>query len=218
MPALTLIFDMDGVLIDSNPLHREAWLLYNRRFGIETDDAMQERMYGRRNDEIIRDFFGSELTGDEVSAHGAAKERLYREMMAPRLQESLVPGIADFLQRRQGGLHGLGSNAEPANIDFLLDNTGLRSHFHAVVDGHQVSRPKPDPEVYLKVADLLGAHPCNCVVFEDSFAGVDAARAAGMRVVALRTTHNQFMNVDLTVDHFQCPELEVWLQRQNARI
>ena len=83
--GLALIFDMDGVIVDSNPIHREAWRLYNQRFGIEMDEGMQQRMYGRRNDEIVRDVFGPGLDTDTVMAHGAAKESLYREMMASRL-------------------------------------------------------------------------------------------------------------------------------------
>jgi HAD superfamily hydrolase (TIGR01509 family) len=217
--GLALVFDMDGVILDSNPTHREAWRLYNRRFGIETDDAMQQRMYGRRNDEIVRDFFGAGLAPEEVVEHGAAKESLYREMMAAHLMESLVPGVIFLLQNRNGTSAGLATNAERANVDFLLDGVligdiPLRNYFQAVVDGQQVSRAKPYPDIYLRVAELLGADPRNCIVFEDSHAGVQAARAAGARVVGLRTTHQEFKNVELTVDDFRSLELEKWLETQ----
>jgi beta-phosphoglucomutase len=217
--GLALVFDMDGVILDSNPTHREAWRLYNRRFGIQTDDAMQQRMYGRRNDEIVRDFFGAGLAPEEVVAHGAAKESLYREMMAAHLTESLVPGVTLLLQNRNGTSAGLATNAERANVDFLLDGViigdiPLRNHFQAVVDGQQVSRAKPHPDIYLRVAELLGANPRNCIVFEDSHTGVQAARAAGARVVGLRTTHKEFKDVELTVDDFRSPELEKWLETQ----
>ena len=217
--GLALVFDMDGVILDSNPTHREAWRLYNRRFGIETDEAMQQRMYGKRNDEIVRDFFGPGLPPEEVIAHGAAKESLYREMMAPRLMESLVPGVTRILQNRNGSATGLATNAERANVDFVLDGVligsePLRNCFQAVVDGQQVARPKPHPDIYLRVAALLGADPRNCIVFEDSHTGVEAARAAGARVVGLRTTHKEFKNIDLTVDDFRSPELEKWLEAQ----
>src|SRR3989442_13253463 len=105
-PGLALVFDMDGVIVDSNPTHREAWAAYNRRFGIETDESTQQRMYGKRNDEIVRDFFGAGLTAAEVAAHGAAKEKLYREMMAARLADSAVPGVTDLLQNRNGAPAG----------------------------------------------------------------------------------------------------------------
>src|SRR5260370_457747 len=217
--GLALVFDMDGVILDSNPTHREAWRLYNRRFGIETDEAMQQRMYGRRNDEIVRDFFGAGLAAGEIITHGAAKESLYREMMDGRLMESLVPGVTDLLQNRNGTPAGLATNAERANVDFMLDGVligeaPLRNCFEVVVDGQQVARPKPHPDIYLRVAELLGADPRNCVAFEDSHTGVEAARAAGARGVGLRTTHKEFKNIDLTVDDFRSPELEKWPQCQ----
>jgi len=220
IPAgLALILDMDGVILDSNPVHREAWRTYNRRFGIETDERMERRMYGRRNDEIVRDFFGADLDPGTVAAHGAEKEKLYRAIMAPRLAESLVPGVAEFLLRRNATPTGLATNAEPANVDFVLDGvrvgaTPLRRCFQAIVNGHQVELPKPNPEIYLRVAGLLGSDPRNCVVFEDSLSGVESARAAGTRVVGLRTTHKEFKNIDLTVDDFRSPELEKWLEVQ----
>lgn len=212
--GMAVIFDMDGVIIDSNPAHREAWRVYNLRFGIETTEAMQKRMYGKRNDEIVRDFFGPHLSDEEVFAHGAAKERLYREMMASSVEQALVPGIRAFLKRLEGSPLGVATNAEPANAEFILSAAGLRSHFRTVVDGHQVSRPKPDPEIYLLAARRLGAVPANCIVFEDSLLGIGAARGAGMRTVGVRTTHAEFPNVDLAVDNFLSTELEPWLQLQ----
>ena len=217
MTGMALIFDMDGVIVDSNPLRRQAWTAYNRRFGIETDETMHQRMYGKRNDEIVRDFFGADLDPEQVAGHGAAKESLYREMMAPVLRESLVPGVTEFLSRHRGLPIGMATNAEPPNVEFLLDNTCLRPFFRAVVNGHQVSRPKPEPEIYLKVAELLGMPPSDCIVFEDSQAGVQAARGAGARVVGILTTHAVLKNVDLSVDDFRSPELETWLQQQIPR-
>ena len=96
----------------------------------------------------------------------------------------------------------------------MVGDAPLRHCFRAVVDGQQVSRAKPDPEIYLRVAELLSADPRNCIVFEDSYTGVAAARAAGARVVGIRTTHREFKNVDLSVDDFRSPELESWLTAQ----
>ena len=213
-PGLAIILDMDGVIVDSNPVHREAWRLYNRRFGIETDEAMLQRMYGKRNDEIVRDYFGSSLGAIEVAEHGSAKERLYRELIAGRLEQALVPGIRPFLARHASSPLGLATNAEPANVDFILDTAGLRPFFKAVVDGHQVRLPKPDPEVYLRAAQLLETPAADCIVFEDSLAGLQAARAAGMRTVGIKTTHDSLPDADLAVEHFLSPELEPWLGTQ----
>ena len=210
--GLALLFDLDGVIVDSNPVHVQVWRDYLSRYQVDLGDSLPSRMYGRRNDEIVRDFFGAGLAPEEVVAHGAAKESLYREMMAAHLMESLVPGVTDLLRNRNGTSAGLATNAERANVDFLLDGVllgdmPLRNYFQAVVDGQQVSRAKPHPDIYLRVAELLGADPRNCIVFEDSRTGVEAARAAGARVVGLRTTHKEFKNVELTVDNFRSPEL-----------
>ena len=94
-----LLFDMDGVIVDSNPLHRVVWEEYNRRQCLVTTEEMQQRMYGKRNDEIVRDFYGAALSPDEVFRHGAAKEALYREMLLPRIETALVPGVRAFLQQ-----------------------------------------------------------------------------------------------------------------------
>src|SRR5260370_4358865 len=193
---------MDGVIVDSNPVNRKVWAAYNRRFGIETDEAMQQRMYGRRNDDIVRDFFGGHLTLAQVRAHGAAKERLFRETIGPVLNEALVSGLREFLERHRHQPLGLASNAEPENVAFLLDTARLRPYFQAVVDGHQVARPKPHPDIYLRAAELLGTPPQHCVVFEDSLTGIQAARAAEMAVVGVGTPHYEVPGADLEVRDF----------------
>jgi beta-phosphoglucomutase len=214
--GLAFIFDMDGVIVDSNPAHRESWEAFNRRYGIETTEEMHQRMYGKRNDDIIRDFFGAHLSAKEIAARGAAKEALYREMIADRIEGMLVPGLRDFLEQQRGVPMALASNAEPANIDFLLDRAGLRDYFLVVVDGHQVVNPKPDPEIYLKAADLLGVSPANCIVFEDSYSGVAAAKGAGMRIVGVRTTHGNLPGTSINIDNFISGCLRSWLAVQEA--
>jgi beta-phosphoglucomutase len=213
MPNIrALIFDMDGVIVDSNPWHRLAWQEYNRGLGIEMTEAMQQKMYGKRNDELIREFFGQDLGNTEVFAHGAAKETLYREMIKSHINEALVPGIREFLTRHRDLALAVATNAEPPNVDFVLDETGLRPFFRVIVNGHQVTNPKPHPEIYLRVADELGVSPADCVVFEDSYTGVEAGLAAGMRVVGISTTHDDLAGVALAVPDFNHPALEGWLR------
>jgi beta-phosphoglucomutase family hydrolase len=209
------IFDMDGVIVDSNPLHRIVWEEYNRRHGLETTEAMQRRMYGKRNDDIVRDFYGADISAEEVFAHGAAKEALYREMLRPQLETALVPGVRAFLERHPDIPKAVATNAEPANLNFVLDEAGLRAFFLAAVDGHQVANPKPHPEVFLRAAELLGVSPNECVVFEDSHTGVQAGIAAGMRVVGISTTHADLQGVSLSIPDFTSPDLEPWLEMQS---
>ena len=218
LPAgLALIFDMDGVLVDSNPVHREAWVRFNLRYGVETTAAMLERMYGKRNDDIVRDFFGDELTPEEVAARGARKEQLYREMVGGRIEEILVPGLRPFLDRYSSAPLAVASNAEPENVRFVLDRAKLGGYFRVVVDGHQVSLPKPHPDVYLWTAKLLGVAAPNCIVFEDSHSGVQAAQAAGMRVIGVRTTYGNLPGAAICVDNFLSGVLDTWLEAQ-ARV
>jgi beta-phosphoglucomutase len=213
-PGLALIFDMDGVVIDSNPDHTATWVEFNRGYGIETTPEMLQRMYGKRNDWIVRDFYGDDLPEDEVFRRGAAKEQLYRDRIEARLDGLLVPGIREFLEEYGNNPIALATNAEPANVNFVLDRAGLRQFFRAVVDGHQVEKPKPDPEVYVKAAGLLGVEPRNCIVFEDSLSGVAAARAAAMKVIGVCTTHVYLPGTSITVDNFMSRALRSWLHAQ----
>jgi HAD superfamily hydrolase (TIGR01509 family) len=150
-----------------------------------------------------------------VAARGKAKEKLYREMMAARVEEFLVPGIRQFLERHRATPMGLASNAEPENVALVLDRAALRPYFRAVVDGHQVRNPKPHPEVYLRAARLLQVEPANCIVFEDSFSGVAAAVAAGMRVIGISTTYVNLPGTHITIDNFLCADLDPWLLSQS---
>jgi beta-phosphoglucomutase len=209
------LFDMDGVIADSNPYHRLAWEAFNRRYGLETTEAMQQWMYGKRNDQIVRGFFGAELPPEEVTARGAAKEALYREMIAGRVESMLVPGLREFLERYGDTPKAVATNAEPSNVDFLLQQTGLRPYFQVVLNGHQVSHPKPDPEIYLRAAELLQTEPAACIVFEDSHSGVEAGRAAGMRVIGISTTFGNLSGTVLTIDNFNSENLQEWLVVEN---
>jgi beta-phosphoglucomutase len=213
--GLAFVFDLDGVIVDSNRVHSECWRKYLRRCGREKPEDFDLRMFGRRNDDIVRDVFGHDLEEAEVFRHGAEKEMLYREVMGPVLQEHLVPGVASFLERHRHTPMAVATNGEPANADFVLDGSGLRRYFRVVVDGHQVERPKPDPEIYARAAGLLGVPPANCVIFEDSVAGAEAARAAGARVVAVNAAHpaSGFPRVELSIRDFLDPGLERWLSK-----
>ncbi len=213
--GLALIFDLDGVIVDSMPVHELAWRQYLESLGFNGGD-IPSRMHGRRNDEIVRDFLGEAIDHDTVLAHGAAKERVFRNMLRERLHEYLVPGIAEWLDHVEGAPLALATNAERANIDFTLDGAGLRRYFDVIVDGSEVSRPKPAPDVYLRAAELLEIPPGNCIVFEDSPVGVSAALAAGMRVVGVRTHPSPLDGILFSVANFLDPQLDAWLSAQRA--
>ena len=213
-PGLAFIFDLDGVLIHSMPLHTDAWRHYLEDIGIGIEN-LESRMHGKRNAELVQDLIGRDLADNVVFEHGAAKERLWRKMMIERgIEQYRVAGLDDFLRRYESVPKAIGSNAEPANINFVLDQFGLRRYFPLVVDGMQVERPKPFPDIYLKAAEMLRVDPRNCIVFEDSPTGVEAGRSAAMRLVAVETTPSHFPAVDLKIRNFSDPRLEKWLNEQ----
>lgn len=216
-PGLALIFDMDGVVLHSTDLHMKAWVAYLEKNGVK-DTSVIFRMLGKRNDEIVHDIFGANLTQAEMAEHGAAKERLYREMMTPVLEQSYVAGVREFLKaaHTRGIPLALATNAEPLNVDFVLDYAGLRPMFSAIVDGSQVTHAKPHPEVFLTAAERIGVEPRNCVIFEDSPGGIQAALSAGGRVVGLLTTEREYPQAALTVPDFTDPKLLPWLAEQRA--
>ena len=209
-PVVAVIFDMDGVLIDSNPTHAAAWIEYLSGLGLPYE-GIDTWMAGKRNDQIMRILLGDTASDDEVFAHGAAKEALYRRMMEPHIEQRLMPGLRPFLDTLASFPLGLGSNAEPVNVEFFLNKASLRGRFRAVVDGHQVEHPKPAPDIYLRVAQLMDVDPRECVIFEDSPSGIRAARAAGAKVVGVDRGGRQLDGTDLTIRDFADPALAVWL-------
>jgi beta-phosphoglucomutase len=208
---LAFIFDLDGVLVDSMPLHVEAWRQYLAAHAIEMSDV-EGTMHGKRNSELVRQWFGDQLTEDIVLGHGAAKERLWRELIVKEgLNRYRIRGLDEFLQRYTDVPKAIGSNAEPENIDFVLDRFDLRKYFSATVNGYEVTHPKPAPDIYLKAASLLGVEPGKCIVFEDSPVGIKAARRAGMRVVGILSTASILDDVDLSITDFTDPRLDSWI-------
>ncbi len=208
---MAFLFDLDGVIVDSMPLHIHAWTQYLARHGRAGID-LEERLHGRRNDEIVKVYWEG-LSPEEAASHGAAKESLFREMMEPVFDQHLIPGVREFIRDVAGRPLGLGSNAERPNIEFTLSRAGLNDVFGAIVDGDQVERPKPFPDIYLKLAKMFERRPADCIVFEDSPTGVAAARAAGMRVVGVDTGRQGLEGVDIQIQDFTDPALRPWLER-----
>ena len=205
---------MDGVLVHSMPLHTLAWERYLAGLSI-TIENLEQRMHGKRNSELVRDLIDPNLPEEVIFHHGAEKERLFREMMiADGLNQYAIPGVQEFLIRHRELPKAVASNAEPQNIDFVLEHFHLRPYFTVTVNGMQVARPKPFPDVFLEAARQLNKAPNQCIVFEYSPTGVEAARAAGMRVVGVETTPTQFQGIELKIKNFLDPALEPWMAQQ----
>ena len=183
------IFDMDGTLVDNMHFHQQAWFAFLEDHGL----TVSEDEYHAKNagilPEIIARFFPEVTDIEAVYELGRKKERKYQEIYRPHMQA--LPGLEVFLNtlRKAGIRTGLATAADRGNIDFTLDALGIREQFDVIVGAEEVSKGKPDPEVFLVTAQLLGVDPAECAAFEDSNPGIRAALAAGMRVVGLATTH-----------------------------
>lgn len=190
MSSYAAIFDMDGVIIDSNPYHKISLRQFCEKYGFHlTDEELINRIYGRTNKEWIANLFGA-LSKEELTRYGEEKESLFREVFKNDIRA--LTGLPEFLKSlKQNNIPmAIGTSAPRSNVDFVLAHTGLGEYFSAILDESNVEQGKPNPEIYLKVAAKLGYEPSRCVVFEDSLSGVESARRAGAKVVGVATTHS----------------------------
>lgn len=187
-----LIFDLNGTMINDMEYHEIAWhsILNEDLHAGMTREQVKSHMYGK-NEELLERIFGKDrFTKEQVEAISLKKERSYQEAFRPHLE--LIKGLPAFLGEA-ARLHipmAIGSAAIPFNIDFVLDNLGIRSYFGTIVSADDVAHSKPDPETYLKVARNLQVPATGCIVFEDAPKGVEAAANAGMKTVVLTTMHH----------------------------
>ncbi len=191
MPLSAVIFDFDGVVIDSHEAHGRSWFSLAAELGKELSQETFHATFGQRNESILP-FLGWAEEGDaeRIRALGDRKEGLYREILRAEGIEPL-PGVVILLKELQaaGIPCAIGTSTPRANVECVLELTGLAGFFADIAASEDVSRGKPDPEVFLKAAGKLGAEPAACVVIEDAQVGIRAARAAGMKAVAVTTTH-----------------------------
>lgn len=191
MPIRAVIFDVDGTLVDNHAAHEKAWLVWAGRHGHVLDHAYyREHLYARSNDRILRTLLGEHLTADDIQAWAAEKEAIYRELY--RHQLAPMPGLIPLLEQlASAGLPcAAASNAERVNVDFVVDGLGLRERMKVVLAREDVRVGKPDPELFLLAARRLPCPPEQCLVFEDSAPGFEAARRAGMTCIAI-TGHSR---------------------------
>ena len=186
MSIPAIIWDVDGTLVDTAEQHFRAWERFAAEIGKPFTRADFAATFGMRNPEIIRKLFVPAADDARCRDLGERKEDLYRASVRDE-GTKLLPGVARLLREfaAAGWPQAVGSSAPPGNLDLLLGLTDTRRYFAAVVTGDDVTRGKPDPEVFLTAAAKLGVEPGRCVVFEDAPAGVEAARAGGMRCVAV---------------------------------
>jgi beta-phosphoglucomutase len=201
--GLGVIFDMDGVLIDTYQAHFQSWQQMTAAAGLTMTEEQFKPTFGRTSRETIASLWGQQLAANEIAALDARKEAIFRQIIArdfPAMAGAvrLLDALAEA-----GFAMALGSSAPPDNVEMALDRLGKRDLFSAVVTGSDVSRGKPDPQVFQIAAARLHLPPQHCAVVEDAALGVQAARQAGAAAIGLVSTgrtRESLAQADLIVD------------------
>lgn len=185
-----VLFDLDGVLVDSHSQHEEAWEIWAAELGRTLPDGFFKRSFGMRNESIIPDLLGWSTDPAEIARMGFRKEEHYRGLLQRDGLDAL-PGAAELLSAlaAAGIRRAVASSTPRENLAAVMAATGLGGNFDAMISGSDVSRGKPDPEVFLMAAAAVHVDPARCLVIEDAHVGIAAGLAAGCKVLALATTH-----------------------------
>jgi HAD superfamily hydrolase (TIGR01509 family) len=200
-----IIFDMDGVIVDSNPAHKVALRQFCARHGYElSNEYLRNEIYGRTNKDWISNLFG-DLKDHQWKKYEQEKEAIFREIYSDEIKP--VNGLLPFLDllKNNNIPRAIATSAPRENVDFVLDKIALESYFSIILDESDVTKGKPDPQIYLKTVEELSYPADRCIVIEDSVSGIEAAKSAGCKVIGITTTHNsdEFEHTDLVIDNFQ---------------
>lgn len=205
MKISAVIFDVDGTMIDNNPYHKKAWTIFLKKHGISLDNFDYKKLFGKHNKEILNIVFSRELSEEESKKNAFEKEAIYREIYSPHIKPQ--KGLANLLKKfKDMGIKiGTATSAPPENLDFILDELGIRSFFDACVDASQVKKSKPHPEIFYFTARKLNTQANECLVFEDSPSGIKGAVNAGMKVIGVNVTDPELAkkHCEIIVDDFE---------------
>lgn len=204
-PARAVIWDMDGIIIDSAPYHLKAWQEVFSKRGLNFTGDDFRSSFGMRNDTIIGGFLGEGASDEEIAAIGREKEASFRLKIRqnPRPLPGVVALMAALAERDLK--MAIASSAPRENIELVIDTLGIARHFLVIISEKDVTRGKPEPDGYLLAAKRLGVKPENCLVIEDAIVGVTAARRAGMHCLAVTNSHprDSLSDADLVVDSLE---------------
>jgi len=183
-----ILWDMDGVLADSGDAHFVAWQCMFQELGRDITRQEFDDTFGMANGAILQRWLGAEISAERSAALARRKEELFREHLD---RVRLLPGVLEWLEyaRTQGYYQVVASSGEMANIVAVVHALGVGNYFHGIVSGAFLPQSKPHPAIFMQAAAAVAAEPRYCLVLEDGIVGVEAARRAGMRCLALTTTH-----------------------------
>lgn len=216
---IAILWDMDGVIADTGQAHFMAWQILYRERGETITYQEFARTFGMSNLPILRAWLGDDQPLDRLQAISKRKEQLFRQLAHEHTH--LLPGVTAWLERGRTRRYrqAVASSGPMANVVALVTALDIADYFDALVSGAGLPRSKPDPAVFLQAAAALGAPPVDCLVIEDSLMGIEAAKAAGMRCIAVTTTHpaTKLGQADLVVDNLEVlgeDAFEILLARQ----
>lgn len=206
-----VLFDMDGTMIDNMYLHKHAWQEFTKRRGIEiTDEEFKVKFPGTKSRHLMQMIFGQQTSEKDIEKLTNEIEELYRTMAAKEIEP--IPGLLELINRlKQKRIKlAVATSAPKGNRDLVLKTLGLQHTFDVIVGEEDIQHGKPDPEIFLKAAQALHVSPTHCLVFEDAPFGVEAAKKAGMKVLALLTSHTQdeLNDADMLIRNFEELEIE----------
>jgi beta-phosphoglucomutase family hydrolase len=205
MKVNAAIFDLDGTLIDNNTYHLQSWLQYLKDKNREmTEEEYKAKVNGRTNKDVIEYIYQRKMEDEEAMKYAHEKEAIYRQLYAPYIKP--VAGLLELLEKLRSLSipMAIATSGIQVNIDFLFEHIPIRSYFDVIVNSAHISKGKPDPEIYIKTAELLKVSPAECLVFEDAVVGINSAKAAGMKVVGVLTTHKaeELSGADILIKDF----------------
>lgn len=180
-----LIFDLDGVIVFTDKFHYQAWKKMADDMGIYFNEVINNRLRGVSRMEsleiILERYEGGKLSPEQKEVLAMAKNETYRELLKTMTPDDVADEVRDTLKELRARGYKLAIGSSSKNAKFILDKVELREYFDAISDGTNITNSKPDPEVFLKAAEFLGENPEDCLVVEDAFAGIDAAKAGNMK-------------------------------------
>ncbi|MFX0060035.1 MAG: HAD family hydrolase [Candidatus Hodarchaeota archaeon] len=186
-----VIFDMDGVLADTGPIHFESWVKMSNEIGIKFTREFFEKTFGQQSITITRRLVGPNIKSELIEKWAELKEKYYREMVKDKLKP--LPGAIELIKSLNDNNFNLavGSSGPPENVKLLLKSLNIKKYFSVIVTAADIKKGKPEPDVFLFASERLNLSPKNCLVIEDAPVGIKAAKKAGMKVIALTTTHDE---------------------------
>lgn len=182
------IFDLDGVIVFTDKFHYQSWKKMADRMGIYFDEEINNRLRGvsrMESLEIILERYDGKLSEIEKQELAEEKNKTYRELLTTMTPDDVTAEVRDTLTELRNRGYKLSIGSSSKNAKFILDKVALTDYFDAISDGTNITKSKPDPEVFLKAAEFLGVMPEDCIVIEDAAAGVDGAKAGGMKAVGI---------------------------------